>query len=136
MHEWALVDALLKCAGRYAQENGLKKVDEVVIVLGDLQNADEACCRDIYNELKADAGALMAASVPVFEREKAEFKCRACGSKIQYAGREKLPPSESEAIHFVPETAGIYIKCPRCGGPDLEITAGRGVHIRELRGEK
>lgn len=136
MHEWALVDAIVKCAANSARENGFKKVDEVVIVLGDLQNADEDCCRDIFNELKPDLGPLMANSAPVFERERTEFKCRACGAVIKYGDRDKLPHEEAEAIHFVPETAGIYIKCPACGGPDLEITAGRGVYIRELRGEK
>ncbi len=108
----------------------------MVIVLGDLQNADADCCRDIYNELKADAGTELEKSVPVFEREKTVFKCRTCGAETRYKDRDSLPHPEAEAIHFVPETAGIYIKCPACGGPDLEITAGRGVYIRELRGEK
>ncbi|MFA6583049.1 MAG: hydrogenase/urease maturation nickel metallochaperone HypA [Elusimicrobiaceae bacterium] len=136
MHEWALADSVLKCADVSARENGLKQVDEVVIVLGELQNADAQCLADVYNELKGQYGEPLSSSRPVFETEKAVFLCRACGLETEFGDRDKMAHGETEAVHFIPETAGIYIKCPACSSPDLKIVAGRGVYIQEIRGGK
>ena len=44
---------------------------------------------------------------------------------------------EREAIHFLPESAHAYLRCPGCGGPDFVLAAGRGVSIEavELEGD-
>jgi hydrogenase nickel incorporation protein HypA/HybF len=42
----------------------------------------------------------------------------------------------AEAIHFVPEVAHTYIKCPSCGSPDFEIVEGRGVWLENIKGVK
>jgi hydrogenase nickel incorporation protein HypA/HybF len=42
----------------------------------------------------------------------------------------------SEAIHFVPEMAHVYIKCPSCGSPDFEVVEGRGVWLQSIKGVK
>ena len=41
-----------------------------------------------------------------------------------------------EAIHFVPEIAHTYIKCPKCGSPDFEVVQGRGVWLESIKGAK
>ena len=42
----------------------------------------------------------------------------------------------SEAIHFVPEMAHVYIKCKECGSPDFEVIEGRGVWLATIKGVK
>jgi len=42
----------------------------------------------------------------------------------------------SEAIHFVPEMAHVYIKCPSCDSPDFEVLEGRGVILASISGVK
>ena len=42
----------------------------------------------------------------------------------------------AEAIHFVPELAHAFMRCPDCGSPDFEVAAGRGVAISGIEGER
>jgi hydrogenase nickel incorporation protein HypA/HybF len=64
---------------------------------------------------------------------KAELKCRVCGHKWIF-GKEKMNEEIAEAIHFVPEIAHTYVKCPKCGSPDFEILQGRGIWLESVRG--
>ena len=43
---------------------------------------------------------------------------------------------ESEAVHFVPELVSSYMRCPACKSPDFSIVRGRGIYIKEIRGDK
>jgi hydrogenase nickel incorporation protein HypA/HybF len=47
-----------------------------------------------------------------------------------------LDEEAREAIHFLPEAAHAYIRCPKCGSPDFEILSGRGVWLESVRGLK
>jgi hydrogenase nickel incorporation protein HypA/HybF len=69
------------------------------------------------------------------EVAKAELKCRACGKRWLFSDK-KLDEETAEAIHFVPEVAHTYIKCPKCGSPDFKILEGRGVWLKSIRGVK
>jgi hydrogenase nickel incorporation protein HypA/HybF len=66
-------------------------------------------------------------------RAKTALKCRVCGTTWQFNIR-KLDEQTAEAIHFVPEVAHTYIKCPKCGSPDFEILNGRGVWLESVKG--
>jgi hydrogenase nickel incorporation protein HypA/HybF len=50
--------------------------------------------------------------------------------------REEHGEETSEAVHFVPEMAHVYLKCPKCGSPDFEIAEGRGVWLASIKGRK
>jgi len=71
----------------------------------------------------------------VIEAIPAKFRCRVCAREWGLE-REKLDEATGEAIHFVPEIAHVYLKCPSCGSPDFEITEGRGVWLASIRGRK
>jgi hydrogenase nickel incorporation protein HypA/HybF len=47
-----------------------------------------------------------------------------------------LDEDETEAIHFMPEIAHIYIRCPQCKSPDFDIIQGRGVQVGVIEGER
>jgi hydrogenase nickel incorporation protein HypA/HybF len=63
------------------------------------------------------------------------FKCRACGNEWSFEA-QGLTEDISEAIHFVPEMAHVYIKCTECESPDFEVSQGRGVWLATIKGVK
>ncbi|MCK4582169.1 hydrogenase maturation nickel metallochaperone HypA, partial [Candidatus Bathyarchaeota archaeon] len=63
------------------------------------------------------------------------FKCRNCGNEWDFTS-EGMTEDVSEAIHFVPEMAHVYIRCNECGSPDFEVAEGRGVWLATIKGVK
>ena len=66
---------------------------------------------------------------------KSTFRCKVCGTSWQFNSKN-MDKETAEAIHFVPEVAHSYIKCPKCGSPDFEIASGRGVWLESVKGAK
>ena len=132
VHEWALAEAVISAISKLAEREKFRRLDEVVLGVGELQQIDLQIFKLALDQLK----------VPKFEGlrfrirvEAAELKCRACGKSWSF-DREMLEEDVREMIHFIPEISHAYLKCPRCGSPDFEILKGRGVWIREIKGEK
>ena len=132
MHEWALAEAILTSARQIAQQEGLKTVTEFTIKVGELQQVEPPILRFAILQMKGD----------IFEntkfhifKAKSTLKCRVCGTTWQFS-LKNLDKATAEAIHFVPEAAHTYIKCPKCGSPDFEIASGRGVWLENIKGAK
>jgi len=132
MHEWALAEAILSSAKQIAEKERVTTVTEVTIRVGELQQVEPPILRFALTQMKQG----------IFEKTKfrilkakSTLKCRVCGTAWQY-NTKKVDKATSEAIHFVPEAAHTYIKCPKCGSPDFEIIAGRGVWLEDLKGVK
>lgn len=132
MHEWALAESVISTVSQIAKKEGLKEVSEVKIVVGELQQVELDIFEFALSQLKT----------PEFENtkfniriSKAQLQCRACGHKWNFE-KENLSRDDAEAIHFLPEVAHAYIRCPNCGSPDFEVTQGRGIWIESIRGEK
>jgi len=132
MHEWALAEAILTSAEELAEKEKLREVTEVTIRIGELQQVEPSILRFALSEMKRD----------IFEkakfrilRAKTTLKCRVCGTTWQF-NIKKLDEQTAEAIHFVPEVAHTYIKCPKCGSRDFEILNGRGVWLESVKGAK
>jgi len=67
--------------------------------------------------------------------EAALFRCRSCQREFGFADAGgELAEDESEAIHFIPELAHTYMRCPDCDSPDFEVVKGRGVWIDAVEG--
>jgi hydrogenase nickel incorporation protein HypA/HybF len=132
MHEWALAEAVVAAASEIAEKEGLKEVSEVKIRVGELQQIEPEILEFALAQLKTTR--LKNASFTI-ETAKAELSCRVCGAKWGLE-KEGLDEHTKEAIHFVPEVAHAYIKCPKCGSPDFEILQGRGTWIERIKGEK
>jgi hydrogenase nickel incorporation protein HypA/HybF len=132
MHEWALAEAILTSAKQVAEQENLKEVTEVTIKVGELQQAEPHILRFALSQLKTD----------VFKntkfrilKAKSTLKCKVCSTTWEFDFK-KLDKATAEAIHFVPEVAHTYIKCPKCGSPDFEIVSGRGVWLDSVKGVK
>ena len=132
MHEWALAEGVISTAQKFAEENGLTKVTEVVVMIGELQQVEHDVLDFAFEQLKTP---LFEEAEFVLKSQPAKFKCRNCGNEWSFKA-QGLSEDVSEAIHFVPEMAHVYIKCTECGSPDCEVTEGRGVWLATIKGER
>jgi len=132
MHEWALAEAIIAAASEIAEKEGLKEVKEIEVRVGELQQIELDILEFALSQLKPAKFKNANFNIEIV---KAELKCRVCGYKWFFR-KEELDKNTSEAIHFVPEIAHTYIKCPKCGSPDFEILQGRGVWLESIRGVK
>ncbi|MBS7639037.1 MAG: hydrogenase nickel incorporation protein HypA [Candidatus Bathyarchaeia archaeon] len=132
MHEWALAEAIISAVSQIAEREGLKEVREVGLRIGELQQVDREVLGFALSQLKS--GKLSNAKFTM-RTVRARFKCRVCGNKWLFR-EAKVSEDVKESIHFIPEVAHAYFRCPRCGSPDFDISSGRGVWISSVRGVK
>jgi hydrogenase nickel incorporation protein HypA/HybF len=130
MHEWALAEGVISTATRFAEENGLTSVTEVVVIVGELQQVEHEVLQFAFEQLKTP---LFKSAEFVLKTQPARFKCRNCSHEWSFKA-EGMTEEVSEAIHFVPEMAHVYIKCSECGSPDFEVTEGRGIWLATIKG--
>ncbi len=133
MHEWALAEGILATAEQIAGREQLQSVSEVTIRVGELQQVEPPILRFALKQLSE--GSLFKDAKFRILKAKSTLKCRVCSTTWQY-NPKKLDKATAEAIHFVPEVAHSYIKCPKCGSPDFEIASGRGVWLQDIKGVK
>jgi hydrogenase nickel incorporation protein HypA/HybF len=132
MHEWALAEAILASAKEIAEKENLKEITEVTIKVGELQQVEPDILRFALSQMKTEI--FKNAKFHIL-KAKTTLKCRVCGTTWQF-NPEKIDKNTAEAIHFVPEVAHTYIKCPKCGSPDFEIVNGRGVWLENIKGAR
>jgi hydrogenase nickel incorporation protein HypA/HybF len=132
MHEWALAESIVASVLKVAGEEGLCQVSDVTVRVGELQAVEVPILRFAITQLKPEN----LSSVKFhFLKAKTTLKCKACGNSWLFS-QAKLDKATIEAIHFVPEVAHTFIKCPKCGSPDFEIPKGRGVWLENIKGAK
>ena len=132
MHEWALAEAIIATASEIANKEKLKKVTEINIKVGELQQIEKEILQFALSQLKP---ANFTNTKFHVTKAKTTLQCRNCGKTWLFA-KKKLEEITAEAIHFVPEVAHSYIKCPKCGSPDFEIIKGRGIWLENIKGAK
>jgi hydrogenase nickel incorporation protein HypA/HybF len=132
MHEWALAEAVVSAASNLADKEGLEKVTAINLKLGELQQVDIEIFKFAISQLAS--GKLKGIKVNI-KKTRAMLKCRACDHQWPFS-KACLDESEKEAIHFVPEIAHAYLRCPVCGSSDFEVEQGRGIWIESMKGEK
>lgn len=132
MHEWALAEAVITAVAELADKEALTEVKVVKIKVGELQQIALDLLEFALSQLKSPKFENVEFRIEV---EKAEMRCRVCGNKWSFR-KKTLEGDVAEAIHFVPEIAHTYIKCPKCGSPDFEFLSGRGVWLESVKGVK
>jgi len=137
MHEWALAESILTTAVDAAEKEKLKKIKEIIVGLGELQQIETDIFEFALGEIiKEQGGKLKDVKIKI-KSEKSNFVCNNCQHHWSFDDLKKgINEYESEAIHFIPEVAIVHSRCPKCGSPDFEITKGRGVSILSIKGEK
>ncbi len=136
MHEWALAESVVLTVLKAAEKEKLIKLTRIKIKVGFLQQIE----KDIFLYALKDNFVIKNPSLGKvdieIEEEPAEFECRVCGERWHFSeSKNRLKEDNIEAIHFIPEMAHIYVRCPYCSSPDFEIIKGRGVSIDYIEGE-
>lgn len=131
MHEWALAEAIIASVIREAQSKNLRKIDFLSIKVGEIQQIDLGVFDFALKELSKST--ILDGAKIKYEDYPAILFCNLCNNEWSYRESfDKLGDEEKEAIHFIPETIHVYIRCPKCGSVDFEIKEGRGVWIEEI----
>jgi len=134
MHELALADSVVKAALRAADDAGMKNIERVIVKVGELQQIEKDLFEfSLTNVIPHEEERLTDTVFDVSE-ELVRFECRFC--RHEY-GREDVDlddDDQAEAIHFIPELSHAYARCPQCGSPDFDITAGRGITLERIEG--
>jgi hydrogenase nickel incorporation protein HypA/HybF len=132
MHEWALAEAVTSSVQKFAENEDFLVVHEVTIRVGELQNVDLEIFEFALTQLRTP---MLKNTLFQIEVLPTELRCRVC--KEQWNPQlNALADDIAESVHFVPEVAHAYMKCPNCGSPDFEVLSGRGVWLQSIRGEK
>ncbi len=137
MHEWSLAEAVVETAIDFAKKKQLTKLTKIKIRVGELQQIEEDIFRYALSEILKLKGDFVKDTEIEIEEEEVILKCRICGHT--WTGKEIfniLGEDDKEAIHFLPEVAHTYTKCPSCGSTDFEIIKGRGLYIDSITGDK
>ena len=136
MHEWALAESILTAAVEESKKEKMKKITEIKIALGELQQIQKDIFRFALDEIIKEQGGIFKNTKIIIKTEKSTLKCKNCQSAWSFSDmKKKLSQDEGESIHFIPEVAFVHTRCPKCGSPDFEIIAGRGVSITQIKGE-
>ncbi len=136
MHEWALAEAVISSVLKVAEKEGLGEITKIEIKVGELQQTDIEVFEFALREISQPQRPIMRKAKIELKTEKAVLKCRACGHEWLFSDAVKgLSEEQSESIHFIPEVAHVYIRCPKCESPDFEFVKGRGVWIDSIEGE-
>ncbi|BAF59875.1 MAG: hydrogenase nickel incorporation protein HypA [Pelotomaculum sp.] len=137
MHEWALAEAVVEAVIKEAEKESLKEILKVKLMVGELQQVDLDVFTFSLEKLTESYNSILSMDKFIIEIEKSLLKCRVCENCWSYGqSLKELADEQTEAIHFVPEVAHVYMRCPQCGSPDFEIVKGRGLWIEYIEGEK
>ena len=130
MHEWALADAVVSSVLDAVPGRDGRRVRSVRLLIGELQAVD----REIFLFGLATLLEPCGISVDrfVIETRKAELSCGPCGNRWVLGEDPGLSDEHREAIHFLPEAAHAFVRCPRCGSADFSVVEGRGVSIGSI----
>jgi hydrogenase nickel incorporation protein HypA/HybF len=130
MHEWALSEAVVSSVDRIRQEHEGRRVLAVKVRIGELQRIEMEVFKQGLSIHLEDRP--YGFEVFQFETDKATFRCNRCSHQWPLDSVEGLEEDELEAIHFLPEAAHVYLRCPACSSPDFQLTTGRGVRIASV----
>jgi len=134
MHEFALAEAVVRAALQTAESEGMTTVTRVAVQVGELQSIKKDVFEFALQQTRTEDPRLAEAVMEV-EIVPASFRCRDCENTFTLAETAERDATAKEAIHFVPELAHAFMRCPSCGSPDFEVADGRGVGITEIEGE-
>ena len=136
MHEWALAEGVIATALKAAEEQNKARITRIAVTLGELQQISCELFAGALKEVLPEADPRLEDTQIDLQIEEALLQCRACGHQFAFADAgDELAEVSDEAIHFVPELAHSFVKCPGCSSPDFAVVKGRGVWIDFIEGE-
>ncbi|MCL6450302.1 MAG: hydrogenase maturation nickel metallochaperone HypA [Acetobacteraceae bacterium] len=114
MHEFGIVERILKTVRERAGERGVTKVKRVRVVLGSLAGVTAESLRLAFEALAPKEDLFRGASLEVESRQ-ARMRCPECGSEREVEFR--LPA------------------CPECGAGGLKLLSGQELYVDCFEGD-
>ncbi len=130
MHEWALAEAVIEATSAVLGGRKPSCLRSVTVLIGELQAIDREIFQFALTTMLEEKP--FRAAVYELETEPASFHCAACGREWAFGEIPGLSEETREAIHFLPEAAHAFVRCPGCGSPDYRVLKGRGVSISRI----
>jgi len=78
MHEWALAEGVVSTVNRIAEEEGLREVTEVTVMIGELQQVDHEVFKFALDQQRTS---MMEKVKFILETVPAKLMCRVCGEE-------------------------------------------------------
>jgi hydrogenase nickel incorporation protein HypA/HybF len=114
MHEFSLAEELLKLAREEARKAGIKKLEKVVVRIGALSGISAEALEFAFSFLREEDELSRQAEL-VVEHVPGRGRCRTCGKEV--------------------DLERIFLYCPECETPTVEITQGSDFHLVRLEGQ-
>lgn len=114
MHEFGLAEELVKLAKNEAIKAGISRLDKVVIRIGDLSGVSIDSLEFAFGFLKEENEITKEAEL-VVEKIEGKGRCRECEKEITLDR--------------------LFLYCPECGKPSVEVLQGREFYLASLEGE-
>ena len=114
MHEFSIVEELLRTLEEIIAREGLCSVERVRVRVGERRQIVPELMRFAFDTAKDGTAAAEAALE--LEEVETRLRCRHCGAEFG-------EPELCEA-------------CPRCGSPELTLMAGKEIEIVSIEGEQ
>lgn len=135
MHEWALAELVKEKIELVSKKENFTVLNRIKIRLGALQNINKDIFIESLKTLFCEENKNLFKEVDIeVEEEQAVFRCNKCNREWSYPLHE-VSDRDRENMHFFPELASIYIKCPFCLSIDFEVIKGRSFVIEYIEGE-
>jgi hydrogenase nickel incorporation protein HypA/HybF len=120
MHELSLATNVVDFLDKLAKEQGLSRIDEVFIEIGEMTHIDP---RQLRFSLKiASDGTVAEKSKFFIKKRKVVLECKKCGKE-----------SALDPKHMISE---YILKCPLCGCTDVKINQGKEMLLKRVKGAK
>ena len=130
MHEWALADAVIEATAAALGARDPSCLRAVTVMIGELQAIDREIFQFALTTMLEERP--FRTAVYRLETEAAAFLCALCGKEWTLPQTRGLTEETREAIHFLPEAAHAFVRCPQCESPDYHLERGRGVSISSI----
>lgn len=114
MHEFSLAEELLNLAREEARKAGITKLEKVVVSIGALSGVSVDALEFAFSFLREEDEISKEAEL-VVERVPGRGRCTKCGREV--------------------DLERIFLYCPDCETPTVEITQGRDFYLVRLEGE-
>ncbi len=114
MHEFSLAEELVKVSSKEAGKAGIVRLDRIFLRIGALSGISIEALEFAFSFLKEEDELTKNAEL-VVERVPGKGRCKTCGKEINLDR--------------------LFLYCPDCGTPTVEIVEGREFLILSLEGE-
>ncbi len=127
VHEASIAQNIIDIAIKIASEHKARKVNKIVIVVGELNFLDLDALKFAFQVLSEKT--MLESAELIIELKPAKFKCLKCGSEWSASLAELKDKVE---LHFTPELVLNFLECPNCKSYEVEIEGGRELYIKDI----